>query len=131
MSVKYIISLALVVTLIIASPALIFADSNQNGSNECKPAGSTGLTAFMIVHSNKVVTGMTINANGCDIGIYVPPGSKNVVMNPVRIFHVYWHCRCYHDLSLHFCFLEERRYRYRSRLRLWSFRLQPCCYELS
>src|SRR5579884_1951217 len=122
MSVKYIISLALVVTLIIASPALIFADSNQNGSNECKPAGSTGLTAFMIVHSNKVVTGMTINANGCDIGIYVPPGSKNVVINHDNIYNANIHGIFVQDSSLHFCFLEERRYRYRSRLRLWSFR---------
>ena len=46
----------------------------------CSPAGATGLTTLMTAHSHQVISGKTIDATGCDIGIFVPPGSKNVVI---------------------------------------------------
>jgi hypothetical protein len=41
----------------------------------CSPAGNTTLTAYLVItHSHTTVSGKTINAQGCDIGIYVSPG---------------------------------------------------------
>ena len=49
-------------------------------STECSPAGSTGLTTLWTAHSNQVISNKTIDATGCDIGIYVPPGSTNAAI---------------------------------------------------
>jgi len=46
----------------------------------CTAAGTTGLTTYMTAHSNQVISKKTINATGCDVGIFVPPSSKNVVI---------------------------------------------------
>jgi len=46
----------------------------------CSPAGDTGLTAAVVAISNQMITG-TINAAGCDIGIYVGPGIEAVIAN--------------------------------------------------
>ena len=46
----------------------------------CSPAGSSGLTTLMTAHSHQVISGKTIDATGCDVGIYVPPGSRNVII---------------------------------------------------
>jgi hypothetical protein len=44
-------------------------------SPSCSPAGSTSLTAYLVVtHSHATISGKTINAQGCDLGIYVSPG---------------------------------------------------------
>ena len=43
----------------------------------CSPAGTTGLTAAVVATSHQWVTG-TINAQGCDIGVYVGPGVHGV-----------------------------------------------------
>jgi len=34
----------------------------------------------MTAHSGQVVSGQTVNAHGCDVGIFVPPGSKHVII---------------------------------------------------
>lgn len=47
----------------------------------CSAAGSTGLTAATILTSRQQLTGTTVNATGCDIGIYVSPGSDNVLIS--------------------------------------------------
>jgi parallel beta-helix repeat protein len=49
-------------------------------TTSCSAAGTTGLTALMVVHSHQVISGATIDATGCDVGIFVPPGSTNVVI---------------------------------------------------
>jgi parallel beta-helix repeat protein len=43
----------------------------------CVPAGSTGLTAFVVASSGQTVSG-TIDATGCDVGVYVGPGTTGV-----------------------------------------------------
>ncbi len=43
----------------------------------CVPAGTTGLTANVVAHSHQWISGY-INAQGCDVGIYVGPGVTNV-----------------------------------------------------
>lgn len=45
----------------------------------CVAAGGTGMTAYMVVsHSHQKISGMTIDATGCDIGIYVAPWTHDV-----------------------------------------------------
>ena len=44
----------------------------------CVTAGSTGLTAAVVLGSGGTLTGGTVNATGCDLGIYVGPGSVGV-----------------------------------------------------
>jgi hypothetical protein len=51
----------------------------------CSTAGSTGLTAQTILTSNQQLIGTTINASGCDLGIYIAPGSENVLISGVTV----------------------------------------------
>ncbi|TAM62877.1 MAG: hypothetical protein EPN50_06410 [Chloroflexota bacterium] len=46
----------------------------------CSPAGDTGLTAAVIVPSGAHVHGLDVNAAGCDIGIFVGPGSTGTMV---------------------------------------------------
>ena len=50
----------------------------------CSPAGGTGLTAAVIATSGQKISS-TINASGCDIGIYVGPGTSGVVINGAKV----------------------------------------------
>ncbi len=49
-------------------------------TSSCSAAGTTGLTTFMTAHSHQVISGKTIDATGCDVGIFVPPGSTHVII---------------------------------------------------
>ena len=50
----------------------------------CLPAGDTGLTSKIIAFGGQEITGY-VNATGCDVGIYVPPGANNVVIQRATI----------------------------------------------
>ena len=70
----------------ILSITLMFATLGANCSvAACLSAGSTGLTTEVILTSNQQLTGTTINAKGCDIGIYVGPGSDKVMISGVTV----------------------------------------------
>ncbi len=50
----------------------------------CVAAGSTGLTAAQVVTTN--LTGpQTIDATGCDVGIFVPPGTSGITITDVTV----------------------------------------------
>ncbi len=49
----------------------------------CLPAGTTGLTTSVVATLN--MTGGSINATGCDLGIYVPPGTSGIVISGVTV----------------------------------------------
>ncbi len=49
----------------------------------CEAAGSTGLTAAMVVTTN--VSDISLNASGCDIGLYVPPGTSGITISGVTV----------------------------------------------
>ena len=51
----------------------------------CSPAGSTGLTAAMVVTSGQRVHGITVDASGCDVGIFVGPGTTGVMIDGVTV----------------------------------------------
>ena len=52
----------------------------------CSPAGNTGLTAARVVgHSHVTISGKTINATGCDLGVYVKPGVSYVTITGTTV----------------------------------------------
>jgi hypothetical protein len=50
----------------------------------CTPAGTTALTADIIATTGQTITG-TVDATGCDIGIYVPPGTSGVTIDGATV----------------------------------------------
>src|ERR1700692_1984260 len=51
----------------------LWGGSGVAGAVACVPAGTTGLTAAMVA-PGAPIPAQIVNATGCDIGIYVPPG---------------------------------------------------------
>ena len=49
------------------------------GAVGCSAAGSTGLTAAQVATTNQTISA-SVDATGCDIGIYVPPGATGVTI---------------------------------------------------
>jgi hypothetical protein len=77
---------ALVVTLFVLSGASAATPAGPVGasvgaSGGCHPAGSTGLTAKVVATKGEVIRDRFINANGCDVGIFVGPGANNVTID--------------------------------------------------
>ena len=60
--------------------AITFAGKPVDAAT-CVAAGSTGLTTRMVATSGQIIANQTVNAAGCDVGIYVPPGSTNVTIS--------------------------------------------------
>lgn len=56
----------------------------------CHPAGTSGMTAFVVATSGEHISG-TINASGCGIGVYVGPGVYNVVISGANISGAKYH----------------------------------------
>src|SRR5690348_11078329 len=63
-------------------------------SPTCVAAGGTGLTTKMVISTGshdhdegrgRTVSNVTVDATGCDIGIYVAPGSSGVVLRDVTV----------------------------------------------
>lgn len=73
-------TLQLAVVLLLGLSLIPVGIQSARAPASCSPAGTTGLTAYMIAHSHQVISGKTINAAGCDVGIFVPPASRNVVI---------------------------------------------------
>jgi parallel beta helix pectate lyase-like protein len=56
-----------------------------SSSSECVPAGATGLTTVEVASSHQTIKGVSINAVGCDVGIYIGPGTNDVTIRNVKI----------------------------------------------
>jgi hypothetical protein len=70
----------------IFSITLAFAILGANcGVAACLTAGSTGLTTQVILTSNQQLTGTVITATGCDLGIYIGPGTDKVLISGVTV----------------------------------------------
>lgn len=63
----------------------MFSAVGANCAAACSPAGKTGLTASLILTSNQQLIGTTVNATGCDVGIYIGPGTDNVLISGVTV----------------------------------------------
>jgi Right handed beta helix region len=57
----------------------------SSSSSECVPAGATGLTAVEVASSHQTIKRVSINAEGCDVGIYIGPGTNDVTVKNVKI----------------------------------------------
>lgn len=72
-------------TALIAVFSLSVIHSNQARAASCTPTGfsqdSINLTAAMIVTKSQTITNQTINASGCNIGVYFAPGSSGKISN--------------------------------------------------
>jgi parallel beta-helix repeat protein len=73
-------TLQLTIVLLLGLSMIPVAIHPALGTSSCSTAGTTGLTTFMTAHSHQIISGKTIDATGCDVGIFVPPGSTNVVI---------------------------------------------------
>lgn len=73
-----ILSVAMIGTA--AEPGFTFAQTPLS----CVNAGATGLTAAKVATSGQTITG-PVNASGCDVGIYVGPGTSNVTIQGVTV----------------------------------------------
>ena len=69
----------------ILSITLALAATGANSAFACSPAAGTGLTAKVVLTSNQQLTGGTITATGCDIGIYIGPGTEKVLISGVKV----------------------------------------------
>jgi hypothetical protein len=48
--------------------------------------GGTGLSAAVVAHAQQKITNRTVNATGCDIGIYIGQGASHVTVASVFVF---------------------------------------------
>jgi Right handed beta helix region len=78
-------NLVVLSTLSILLLAMIAPRAAAVSSPECLPAGGTGLTAVEVASSHQTIRGISINAAGCDVGIYIGPGTTGVTINNVKI----------------------------------------------
>ena len=77
--------------LVVASLLAVAAFSRPpaaSAASSCVAAGATRLTARVVAHSHSHVTG-TVDASGCDIGVYVPPNSVGVVISNATVTGAY------------------------------------------
>lgn len=75
-------ALAAVTVVALASGTALAAPSAHQTA--CVPAGSTGLTTVVVAGSGAHIHG-TIDATGCNLGVYVPPGSSAVEVSQATI----------------------------------------------
>ena len=71
--------LAFVVT-VVAGPVAV-----AGATPSCTSAGKTGLTAAVVASPGQRIDGGTVDATGCDVGIYVGPGMEHVVIDGVTV----------------------------------------------
>lgn len=64
----------------------------------CVPAGTTGLTAKVVAQSGDVVSG-SIDATGCDIGVYAGPGTYGVTVTGATVSNANDHGIFFQDVS--------------------------------
>ncbi len=67
-----------------ASDAPLAVSSVTSSARHCEMAGSTGLTAGLIATPGEKITG-AIDAQGCDIGVYVGRGANGTVIENATI----------------------------------------------
>src|SRR5579875_1940977 len=66
--------------------ALAMGQATAGATATCVTAGATGLTAAKVVSaSHTTLTGTTVTAKGCDIGIYVAPTTSTVTISHVTV----------------------------------------------
>jgi len=67
--------------LAVAGGTAAFAD----GPSACQPAGDSGFTAAVVAVKGQTISNRTVNATGCDVGIYVGTGVTDVIITRVTV----------------------------------------------
>ena len=73
--------LVVVLTLLLPAFGLVVGQATQAAATSCLSAGTTGLTAAVLAAPNQTISGQTIDAGGCDVGIYIGPGVSGVTIS--------------------------------------------------
>jgi hypothetical protein len=83
----FLLSTVIIVAAVFLLPIVLPAVAADSGnSSTCTAAGNTTLSAYMVItHSHTTVSWKTIDAKGCDIGIYVSPGLTDIVISHVSV----------------------------------------------
>ena len=71
--------------LVLVTAAGLMASAPVIAAAPCVAAGASGLTARIVAHAGQKIEGISVNANGCDIGIYVPPHTPGVAIRKVNV----------------------------------------------
>lgn len=79
-----ILTSTILVSLLAFSFLTILATPVRAADSSCTTAGSTGLTAAVVATNGQKITG-TIDATGCDVGVYVGPGTTHVTITKATI----------------------------------------------
>ena len=72
-------------TAVGAAGVLIAAPGGPARAATCAPAGTTGLTAALVATAGQTISGQTIDATGCDLGIYVGAAATGVTISGVTV----------------------------------------------
>jgi parallel beta-helix repeat protein len=79
-TIRTMIAIMLALALAVSVSGLHLGTFSSYATSTCVSAGSTGLTAYVVATSGQTLKGQIINAAGCDVGIYVAPGSSGVTI---------------------------------------------------
>jgi hypothetical protein len=82
----------------LASGMVMAAGSPASGATSCSPAGSTGLTAAMVATESQTISG-SVDATGCNLGIYIGPGVTGVTVNGATVSNATDHAILAEDTS--------------------------------
>ncbi len=80
MATRRVLTKSLVAAGVVAATAVPAAAAAATTPQSCLNAGQTGLTTVMVAHSGDRVH-RTIDASACDLGIYVGPGTRDVLIS--------------------------------------------------
>lgn len=67
-----------------SSVSSILGGSTHSSQRHCLRAGQSGLSAAVVAHSGEHIGG-SIDASGCDVGIYIPEGTSRVLVSNAQI----------------------------------------------
>src|SRR5579883_2159800 len=97
---KRIASAASAVALLGGSALVVggLAGAGPAAAASCVPAGSTGFTAAMVATTGQSITG-TVDATGCNLGIYIPPGATGVTVTAATVSNATDHAVLAEDTS--------------------------------
>ena len=76
---------AAVVSLVGTAGALVALPGGTAHAATCAPAGATGLTAAVVATAGQTISNQTIDATGCDVGIYVGPTASGVTITGTTV----------------------------------------------
>ena len=68
-----------------AAGILVVVPGSPARAATCTPAGSTGFTAAVVATAGQTISNQTVDATGCDLGIYVGPTASGVTISDTTV----------------------------------------------